>query len=54
MSPGAVLIGTVAVIYGAKITLALTEMKRNQKENEELKQLRAELDLLKKSLKDAA
>ena len=54
MSPGAVLIGTVAVIYGAKITLALTEMKRNQKENEELKQLRAELDLLKKSMKDAA
>lgn len=50
MSPGVVLLGSIAIIYGAKITLALSETKKNKVENNELIDLKKEIAELKKQI----
>ncbi len=54
LTPGMVLLGTIAIIYGSKITVALSDRNKEKKESEEIASLRKELEELKKILPDAA
>lgn len=56
MSPGVVLLGTIAIIYGSKITMVLTERKREkdleekeQKQAQQIEKLTSRLEELEKN-----